>query len=60
MKYKIIKINSISGNEASVYSIILNNDEETLLNKFVKENEISFKSETKDILKRLYSIGHTT
>jgi len=31
-----------------------------LLNKFVKENEISFKSETKDILKRLYSIGHTT
>ena len=60
MKYKIIKINSISGNEASVYSIILNNEEETLLNKFVKENEISFKSETKDILKRLYSIGHTT
>lgn len=60
MKYKIIKINNISGKEASVYSIILNNEEETLLNKFVKENEISFKSETKDILKRLYSIGHTT
>lgn len=60
MKYKIIKINNISGKEASVYSIILNNENETLLNKFIRENEILFKSETKDILKRLYSIGHTT
>lgn len=60
MKFKIVKLNQFSGNKAGVYSIVLNNDEETLLNKFVRENEISFKSETKDILKRLYSIGHTT
>jgi hypothetical protein len=60
MKFKIVKINNLSGNKAGVYSVVLNGDEETLLNKFVRENEISFKSETKDILKRLYSIGHTT
>lgn len=60
MKFKILKINNLSGNKAGVYSVVLNGDEETLLNKFVCENEISFKSETKDILKRLYSIGHTT
>lgn len=60
MKFKIVKINNLSGNKAGVYSVVLNGDEETLLNKFVRENKISFKSETKDILKRLYSIGHTT
>ena len=60
MKFKIVKINNLSGSKAGVYSVVLNGDEETLLNKFVRENEISFKSETKDILKRLYSIGHTT
>lgn len=60
MKFKILKINNLSGSKAGVYSVVLNGDEETLLNKFVRENEISFKSETKDILKRLYSIGHTT
>ena len=60
MKFKIVKLERFSGNKAGVYSVALNNDEETLLNKFVRENEISFKSETKDIIKRLYSIGHCT
>lgn len=60
MKFKIVKLHQFSGNKAGVYSVVLNNDEETLLNKFVRENKISFKSETKDILKRLYSIGHST
>jgi len=43
MKFKIEKLNQFSGNKAGVYSVVLNNDEETLLNKFVRENEISFK-----------------
>lgn len=60
MKFRIIKINNLSGNKASVYSVVLNNEKETLLNKFVREHGILFKSETKDILKRLNSIGHTT
>jgi hypothetical protein len=60
MRYKIVKINDYSGNKATVYSVLMEEGNETLLNKFVRENEISFKSETKDVLKRLYSIGHTT
>lgn len=60
MKYKIVKLNEFSGKVATVYSVLMEEENETLLNKFVKENEITFKSETKDILKRLYSIGHTT
>ena len=46
MKFKIVKLNQFSGNKTGVYSVVLNNDEETLLNKFVCENEISFKSES--------------
>lgn len=45
---------------AGVYSVVLNRDNETLLNKFVRENVVSFKSETKNILERLISIGHKT
>ena len=56
MKFKIVKLNQFSGNKAGIYSVALNNDNETLFNKFVRENIISFKSETKDILKRLFSI----
>jgi hypothetical protein len=60
MKFKIVKINQFSGSKTGVYSVLINEGNETLLNKFVRENEISFKSETKDILKRLYAIGHST
>lgn len=60
MKFKIVKLNQFSGSKAGIYSVVLNNDNETLLNKFVRENEISFKSETKNIIERLISIGHIT
>ncbi|VBB48626.1 conserved hypothetical protein [uncultured Paludibacter sp.] len=62
MKCKIVKIPQLSGKAASVYSVVLEGDTDTgtLLNKFVTENEILFKSETIDILKRLHTIGHLT
>jgi len=60
MKFKIVKLNQFSGNKATVYSIVLNNDKETLFNKFIRENETLFKSETKNILERLITIGHKT
>jgi hypothetical protein len=41
-----VKINNNSGNKATVYSVVMEEENETLLNKFVRENEISFKSET--------------
>ena len=58
MKFKIVKLNQFSGSKTGIYSVVLNNENETLLNKFVRENEISFKSETKNIIERLISIGH--
>lgn len=60
MKLKLVKIDSLSGNKASVYSVSIDKEAETLLEKFVRENKNSFLSETKDILKRLRTIGHKT
>ena len=60
MKFKIVKLNQFSGSKTGIYSVVLNNENETLLNKFVRENGISFKSETKNIIERLISIGHKT
>jgi len=60
MRCRLVKLSKFSGNKASVYSIILNNETETLLDKFLKENSNLHISETKDILKRLMTIGHKT
>lgn len=49
-----------SGSKAKVYSIIPEGEEETLFEKFVDENIVSYKDEIKDILKRLKQVGHTT
>ena len=60
MKCKLVKLTKLSGKKASVYSIVLNDEPETLLGKFIRENISSFKGETKDILMRLHTIGHLT
>jgi len=60
MKYRLVKLSSFSANECSIYSILLNDEQETLLEKFIKENKDTFLSEIKDILQRLRTIGHKT
>lgn len=60
MKYRLIKISSLSGNKASVYSVIIDNEDITLYERFLAENKTSFLSEIKDINKRLEIIGKQT
>lgn len=60
IKCEIVKLEQFSGSLASVYSVVLDGEHQTLLNKFIAENIISHKSETKNILKRLMTIGHNT
>ena len=60
MKYKLVKLQKLSGNKASIYSVVQNGETESFLEKFLKENQISFIDKTKNILMRLRSIGHTT
>lgn len=60
MKYEILEMESFSGRQAKIYSILPIGEEETLFEKFVHEYESGFREEIKDILKRIYQIGHTT
>lgn len=57
MNCKLKKIIELSGNKASIYSVIIENEQKTLFEIFLEENIISFKSEIENILKRLEIIG---
>ena len=57
MKYSLVKMQQLSGSEASIYSLHIEKEEQTLFDRFIRENKISFISELKDIVSRLNSIG---
>jgi hypothetical protein len=60
MSYKIVDLSQFSGNKTSIYSIYINDEQQTLFERFVKENISLFKSETIDIVKRLKTINNKT
>jgi hypothetical protein len=60
MRIQLVKINQLSGKQASIYSVIYNDDQITLFDIFLNENLISFKSELSTILLRLKVIGKKT
>ena len=60
MRYKLVKLNQLRGTKASIYSVYLEDEKKTLIDFFLEENLISFKSELKDIVSRLRVIGHKT
>jgi putative component of toxin-antitoxin plasmid stabilization module len=60
MKCSLVKLEKLSGNKASIYSLYHEDSNMTLFEKFLHENKSSFKSETKDIFNRLIVIGNET
>jgi len=60
MKYEIVKVEKLSGDEASIYTVYLEDEGITLFDRFLEENKISFKSELKDIVSRIKTIGKKT
>lgn len=63
MNFRIVKMDDLSGSKATIYSAILEEDEEseiTLFEHFLTENQDRHHAEIKDILSRLMAIGHTT
>lgn len=60
MKCRLVKVDQLSGTKASLYSVVIDGESGTLLDKFIKENIGSSLSEVKDILQRLRTIGHQT
>lgn len=58
MKCRLVKLNNLSGNKASVYSFLVEEKEKTLFDVFIEENISLFKSELIDIYSRIHTIGH--
>ena len=52
MKFEIVELDEFSGRKASIYSIWINDEEKTLFDKFVEENEFQFESEIGSITDR--------
>lgn len=60
MEFELVKIEDLSGKKASIYTVILDRENESLFERFLSENSVTFKSEIIDILKRLRTIAHNT
>lgn len=59
MKFKIEEMEDFSGNAASIYSVILEGDETTLLYQFFDENA-EYETELKEIFNKLCVMGENT
>lgn len=60
MNYEIVELEEFSGRQATIYSVIMEEDDVTLFDQFVNENKTTFRKEIKSIAGRLQEIGHTT
>ncbi len=56
MNFEIEEIKELSGNAASIYSVTMEGEEMTLLEKFFDENA-EYKEELNEILEKLYVMG---
>ena len=60
MSYRLEKIQSLSGNKASVYSVVVGDAKSSLFEQFILENKADYVDEVKDIVNRVRSIGQKT
>lgn len=60
MEFEIVRLNALSGNKASIYSVLLLEENKTLFDIFIEENRTQFDKEIKDITKRLSIIANST
>ncbi len=57
MNYEIVELEEFSGDEAAVYSVILEGEEDTLFDKFLDENLSTYPGEIKSIVQRIELMG---
>lgn len=58
MKYKLVKIDKLSGQKTQVYSVVVGNDDKNLFEHFLEENDENYHDELLEILTRLRSISN--
>lgn len=60
MKFRIQKLEQFTGEQAGIYSVFIENEQQTLFERFLMENVSSFKGEIIDITKRIKAINEKT
>jgi hypothetical protein len=60
VKFEIVKLEELSGDRASIYSVIVNDEPDHLFGQFVHENTSNYPNEMKDIVARIRAIGQKT
>lgn len=57
---ELVKLQNFSGSQASLYTVFIDDDTESLFDRFLNENLDSHKSEIIDLVSRLNTIGKET
>ena len=57
VKYKLVKLPKLSGSEASIYTVYLEDEKRTLFDRFLAENRSDYEQELLNMIGRLKSIG---
>jgi hypothetical protein len=58
VKFKLVKLDKISGQKTQVYSIVVDNDDKNLFEHFLDENDEAYHVELLEILTRIKSISN--
>ncbi len=58
MKFKLEKINNLSGTKTSIYSVFVNDEDKNLFEQFLEENNELYHEEIIEILTRIKSISN--
>ena len=60
MKFQIVKLDKLCGHRTTVYSVILNDEEHTLFERFLIENKVHYTTELTDLLYQITTISSKT
>jgi len=59
-KCELVKLSNFSGSKASIYTVFVDDETESLFDKFLNENSALFRSEIINLVNRLNTIGKDT
>lgn len=60
MKFRIVKLERFCGKRTTVYSVILNDEEQTLFERFIIENLSAYRTELADLGNQIVTIANKT
>ncbi|WP_367769054.1 hypothetical protein AB3G33_10440 [Flavobacterium sp. WC2421] len=60
MECELVKLGNFSGEQTSIYSVLIVDENKTLFDKFIEENTTEYKLEINNIVQRLHTIGKKT